>query len=298
MLWDLPIYPMLKLNSLAEFTQIHYNRNPKANKQSYSHHLPPQLLKEHELITITGELHKKYGISRSQLADFEIFLRNQDNILDSAQLATEQVGPDGPEKIYVVAPHPLELYDMIVYDSTLNWMKKNIDNPRARMVFWRYHRDNLEPSIVRIARELYFDLDGDARVFDILGSVCTIEPFFLSEFTIWNPDGPRLRVFISRTDKVNNITEALYELSRSHAHWVVQCIEALLINTEKKSIDFPIYGEGLGFERGIVNTNPETISPLGHIQEAKIFLSDDWQKNLRNREGTMASRLDAHPESE
>jgi hypothetical protein len=161
------------------------------------------------LILIASSLLTVYGVffwstaepqidaSLDQARDIELLLSNSLNLMDPKQLAESQVEQDGPFQICVFAPDPLENHNENVYHSTLEWVRRHIDeidddwkptrpgelSNSPRLQFWCRISDKT-PGALRIIKRLHSDLSGDDRIFKMFECVKAPDHLFLFDLTV------------------------------------------------------------------------------------------------------------------
>lgn len=198
-----------------------------------------------------GQLIEQSDIQRDQI----LVEQKRINLMDAAQLAESQNVNPPPYQIYIFAPDPVDLHSDIVYASTLRWCKLHMNmmddaQPDLRpglhgcehqkslpcMVFWSRQSER-QPRVVELARRLYFDLDEDSRVFNLIFCAKLPDYMFFHDMLVHHFEDGSTRAYLN--SRFKGVTDVLLELHKEEAVQIAHLLRYWLRSASTSVIEVP-----------------------------------------------------------
>ncbi len=150
-----------------------------------------ELRKEAKVSEPFRKLLEKHNPSSDQIADLEMFLSENRNIMNEEQLASDQLSAIN---IIVVAPHPLEITSQKVLDSTSEWLKQHKRDSGAFIEYWSTNRFDNNPPIAPVISKLVA-MAGNREILSRIKCVTVPDELLFIDFTVWVYDDENIRAF-------------------------------------------------------------------------------------------------------
>jgi hypothetical protein len=132
----------------------------------------------------------------------------------------------------VVAPNPLEINYDEVFQSTLKWIQKNLDNKDSYIEFYINNRYMDDPPVASVIRRLIVEA-GDTSIAKKIKLVAVPVELLFIDFTLWLfPDG-KIRTFANDMNKSGK-KYRLWELSTTTSFSLYNNLEKIKKSGNKR----------------------------------------------------------------